>query len=257
MSTTDDETGPEATTAPKPRRPPRPRAKPAEASSEAVAAPPTEPAPKPRTAKPVARRAPSRAANRRTTAAPRREERSGWPAYGALAGAAGVGLALGLLGVLGRKAAVQAPTALAEDWASALAAEHKAAGALFDRLESTAPGAGARRINLLAQLKHLLARHALQEENIVYPALRRHGWPGETDDLQRRSAQTKDYLYTLANSPAEAPSWLATLRSFRTDFEQQARLEDDRLFPALRGELTEAENAALATAMNREGFKLA
>ena len=29
------------------------------------------------------------------------------------------------------------------------------------------------------------------------------------------------------------------------------------LFPALRGELTETENKALVSAMNREGFKLA
>lgn len=270
MSTADDETKTPPTTETKPRRPRKPRANAADAAPapESNADTPAEtPTPKLKRApaKPATRRAPARKtpgrATTRTPAAAKRADRSpataAIPAYGAIAGAAGVGLALGLLAALGRRAAVQAPTALAADWASALAAEHQAALALFDRLEATEPGASARRPALLAQLKQLLTRHALQEENVVYPALRRKGWQTEADDLHARSGQAKGYLYELANSPVAAPAWMATLRTFRTTFEEQARMEDDRLFPALRGELTEAENKALASAMNREGFKLA
>lgn len=274
MSTADDETKTPPTAETKPRRPRKPRAKAADAAPppESTADAPAEtPAPKPKRApaKPATRRAPARKApartsartTARTSAASKRADRSAadaaLPAYGAIAGAAGVGLALGLLAALGRRAAVQAPTALAADWASALAAEHQAALALFDRLEATEPGASARRPALLAQLKQLLTRHALQEENVVYPELRRKGWQTEADDLHARSGQAKGHLYELANSPVAAPAWVATLRTFRAAFEEQARMEDDRLFPALRGELSEAENKALASAMNREGFKLA
>lgn len=269
MSTTDDDTDKPEAAAPKteakPRRPRRPRAKPdaAAETSPAEAKPAAEakaPA-KRQPAKPTTRRAPARSAPRPAAKAPARTAKTrpkpDRPAYGAIAGAAGVGLALGVLAMLGRKATAQASAALAEDWATALAAEHQAARALFDRLEATAPGAAARRGPLLAQLKHLLTRHALQEENIVYPALRRHGWQVEADDLQARSGQGKTWLYELANSPTEAPAWLATLRTFRAAFDEQAALEDERLFPALRGELTDEQNAALARAAAREGVKLA
>lgn len=258
----------------KPRRARTPRAKAAETpkpevKTEPTKEPPAQPAkPKRTPAKPATRRAPARSSASRSTsrtAAPRTTARSradngnesNWQALAPLAGAAGVGIALGLLAAFGRKAAVQAPTAFAEDWATALAAEHKAALALFDRLESTEPGAAARRIALLAQLKQLLARHALQEESVVYPALRQKGWASEADDLAARAALVKSWLYELANSPAGSAGWMATLRTFRTGFEEQAGIEDNKLFPALRGELTPEENKALASAMNKEGFKLA
>lgn len=255
----------------KPRRTPRAKAG-ATPKGDAAAGAPATPAAEPGTsggtpAKPATRRVPARkTASRSTsrTAAPRavasrRKEdssASGWQALAPIAGAAGVGVAVGVLAMLGRKAAVQAPTAMAHDWATALAAEHKAVLGLFDRLESTEPGATARRTALLSQLKQLLARHALQEENVVYPALRQKGWRAEADDLTARAALVKTWLYELGNSPAASADWIATLRTFRTGFEEQAGIED-KLFPALRGELTAEQNKTLAASMNKEGFKLA
>lgn len=255
----------------KPRRTRQPRAKTAEAPKPEAKAAETEsePAkPKRAPAKPATRRAPARKpASRSTsrTAAPRATARTrsdsdsngGWQAYAPIAGAAGVGIALGLLAALGRKAAVQAPTALASDWATALAAEHKVALALFDKLESTEPGATAKRATLLAQLKHALARHALEEENVIYPALRQTGRTAEADELNAEHGYVKQYLYELETSPKDAPEWLAKLRQFRSEIEDHMREEEDKLFPALRGELTDEQNKALAAAMNKEGFKLA
>ena len=248
----------------KTRRPRQPRAKAADApKAEAATEKPAEPAkPKRAAAKPTARRAPARKAPARTAArtSPKARTESageGWQALAPLAGAAGVGIALGLLAALGRKAAVQAPTALAEDWATALAAEHKVALALFDKLEATEPGATAKRATLLAQLKHALARHALEEENVVYPALRQTGRTAEADELNAEHGYVKQYLYELENSPKGTPEWLAKLREFRSEIEDHMRDEEDRLFPALRGELTDEQNKALAAAMNKEGFKLA
>ena len=272
MSTADDDTDTPETekAAPKPRRT---RAQAADApksaeghagsSAEDDAGKPARRAP----AKPTARRASARTAPARTPARKptsrstdgrgARSGESAWPGYGALAGAAGVGVALGLLAALGRKAAVQAPTALAPDWATALAAEHKAVLLLFDKLESTEPGATAKRAALLAQMKHALARHALEEENAIYPALRRTGRVAEADELNAEHGYVKQYLYELENSPKGTSEWLAKLKAFRTEIEDHMRDEEDRLFPALRGELTEEENKALAAAMNKEGFKLA
>jgi hypothetical protein len=65
---------------------------------------------------------------------------------------AAAGVATGLLANLLRKAAVQAPTAMAGNWDTALAAEHLAALKIFDLLEKTNNRATSRRSFLLMQL---------------------------------------------------------------------------------------------------------
>lgn len=266
MSTTDDTATPPTDTTQTPAKPRRARKPRAQApTQDAQAETPTETKPRRAASKPATRRAPARKVPARQTGAARRTGGAGatrrdetpWQSYGVIAGAAGVGVALGLLAALGRKAAVQAPTALAPDWATALAAEHKVVLSLFDKLEASEPGATAKRAALLAQMKHALARHALEEENAIYPVLRRTGRVAEADELNAEHGYVKQFLYELENSPKESPAWLAKLREFRSEIEDHMRDEEEKLFPALRGELTDAENKALAAAMNKEGFKLA
>src|SRR3546814_14508850 len=90
-----------------------------------------------------------------------------------MAWADGACLAAVLAANFGRKDIMQAPTALAGDWDQALAQEHKAALALFDELEQTEHAT--RRAMLFAKLKQALSRHAFEEANVIYPALRDHG----------------------------------------------------------------------------------
>ena len=85
------------------------------------------------------------------------------------------GVAAGLLANLARKAAVQAPSALAGNWDKALAAEHAAALKIFDLLEKTTEEDPVKRASLLAQLKHTVGKHAWQEENVIYTMMRDHG----------------------------------------------------------------------------------
>tara|TARA_B100000678_G_scaffold207917_1_gene175489 strand:+ start:713 stop:1294 length:582 start_codon:yes stop_codon:yes gene_type:complete len=174
-----------------------------------------------------------------------------------LAGAIVGGAVLGVLAMIGRKIAVQAPTALAHDWASALAAEHKAVRNLFDALQSTSETASAKRRMLLAQLKHALAKHALEEENVIYPALRNHGHKGAADKLNADHGYVKQYLYDLEKLTGSADAFQTKLAEFRADITEHMREEEDTLFPRLRGELSADENRALAWTMNKEGFKIA
>ncbi|MCH4894249.1 MULTISPECIES: hemerythrin domain-containing protein [unclassified Sphingomonas] len=177
--------------------------------------------------------------------------------FGVLAGAVGAGAALGVLAMLGRKAAVQAPTALAGDWAEALAAEHKAVLKIFDAIEATAENATGRRTMLLTQLKHALTKHAIEEENVIYPALRDAGRRDEADALNKEHGDVKHYLYQLDQTPKNATEWLAIVRRFRADIERHMTEEETELFPALRAQLSEEKNKALKAAMNKEGFKVA
>lgn len=174
-----------------------------------------------------------------------------------LAGATAAGAALGVLAMIGRKAAVQAPTYLAGNWADALAAEHAATLKIFDALEATDSSNTTKRSILLTQMKHALAKHALQEENAVYPSLREHGMVEGADELNAEHGYVKQYLYELENLPKDSSEFLPKLAKFRADIEDHMREEEQDLFPKLRGKLSEEGNKKLTNLMNKEGFKLA
>ncbi|WP_293882376.1 hemerythrin domain-containing protein [Sphingomonas sp.] len=176
---------------------------------------------------------------------------------GALIGAAAAGMALGVAAMIGRKVAVQAPTVLAGDWDQALAAEHVATLKIFDAIEATTRENTTKRAILLAQLKHALGKHALQEENTVYPALRDAGEAEAADSLNKDHGYVKQYLYELTNCPRDSERFLEIVRKFRVDLEKHVREEEDELFPSLKSKLSDEANKALTKAMNKEGFKLA
>ncbi|HEX8302974.1 hemerythrin domain-containing protein [Sphingomonas sp.] len=177
--------------------------------------------------------------------------------FGMIASAAAGGAALGLLAMLGRKAAVQAPTALAGNWDEALALEHAATRKVFDALEATDETNTTKRSMLLSHLKHALMKHAIEEENVIYPALREAGQREAADALNQEHGYVKQYLYELENIPNASPDWLAKLKEFRADIETHMREEEDSLFPMLRAQLSEEKNKALTLLMNKEGFKVA
>ena len=176
---------------------------------------------------------------------------------GALWGAAAAGMAVGVAALIGRKVAVQAPTALAGDWDVALVAEHAATMKVFDSLEATTTTNVGKRTLLLAQLKHGLAKHAMQEENVIYPALRDAGQSEAADHLNNDHGYVKQYLFELENCPKDSDRFLSIVARFRTDLERHVREEEDVLFPALKAQLSPETNKRLTYAMNREGFKLA
>lgn len=176
-------------------------------------------------------------------------------AIGAAAAAAGV--LAGIAATVGRKVAVQAVSGMAGDWFDALKAEHQATMLLFDKLQATTDAQTAKRATLLAQLKHALGKHAFEEENVVYPALRDAGEKEEADRLSHDHGYVKQYLYDLENMARNDPRWLSKVADFRRDLEKHVREEEDRIFPGLRLRLSEDQNAKVTVAMNREGYKLA
>lgn len=196
----------------------------------------------------------------RSTAANRRQDNDAGVfggSTGALIGAAAAGVAVGLMANLGRKTAVQAPTFLAGDWDEALAAEHAAVLKLFDALQATTDKNVTKRSMLLMQMKHALAKHALQEENVVYPALRDAGQTGEADHLNHDHGYVKQFLYDLENMPKDSPAFLTKVAEFRQAIEEHAGEEESTIFPALKAKLSPEKNKALTAMMNKEGFKLA
>ena len=205
---------------------------------------------------------PTERTRRRSTAAAANKpetkgDKGGYSSLGALAGAATAGVAVGVLAMIGRKAAVQAPTYLAGEWDEALAAEHKAVLKLFDALQATDDSSTTKRSILLAQMKHALAKHALEEENAVYPALREAGEVAGADELNSEHGYVKQYLYELENMPNDSDLFQPTVAKFRADIEDHMREEEQELFPRLKAKLSPERNKQLTNLMNKEGFKLA
>lgn len=176
---------------------------------------------------------------------------------GAMIGAAFAGLAVGLAANLGRKALVQGMTAHAGNWSDGLKAEHDATLKIFDVIEETSADQIAKRKALLAQLKHALGKHAFEEENVVYPAMRDHGLEAEADHLNHDHGYVKQFLFDLTEMAPDNPGWIAKVGEFRAQIEEHMREEENELFPMLESALGEKGNAHVTAAMNKEGFKVA
>lgn len=170
---------------------------------------------------------------------------------------AAAGLTAGLAANLVRKAFVQAPTTLAGDWDDALAAEHRATLALFDQMEATEDRHTTRRSILLTQLKHALAKHAAEEEDVIYAAMRTHGLVEQADHLNSDHGYVKQYLFELSNMEPDHPQWLSKVQDFRAMLDEHMREEEEEIFPQLRRSLAEGETEKLTRAMNLEGLKVA
>lgn len=170
---------------------------------------------------------------------------------------AGVGAGFALAGSIGRKLVAQAPSALAGDWDQALAREHRKARALFDKLQDSRGMGKTRRSMLLTQLKNALGKHALEEEDVIYPAMRDAGMATEADNLTSEHGYVKQYLYDLADLVADDAAFLEKLASFRADIEKHMEEEEETLFPELKRKLDAAATKTLTRRMNMEGLKLA
>ena len=176
---------------------------------------------------------------------------------GAMFGVAAAGLAVGLAANVARKFAVQAPTLLAGDWDEALTAEHQLTLKVFDAIQATADSATTKRAALLANLKHMLSKHAMEEENVIYPALREIGEIDAADELNKEHGYVKQYLYELTELPKNSPFFLDKVTKFRADIEAHMQEEERDLFPKLKSRLSLEKNKELTAQMNKEGLKLA
>jgi hemerythrin-like domain-containing protein len=176
---------------------------------------------------------------------------------GAVLGAAVAGLAVGLAASIGRKAIVQGVTAGAGNWSDGLKAEHAATLKIFDALEKTDESQVGKRKTMLMQLKHSLGKHAIEEENVVYPALREQGLTEEADHLNHDHGYVKQFLYDLTELDPSDPAWIDKLREFRGDLEEHIDEEENELFPKLVAALGDEGNAHVTAQMNKEGFKVA
>lgn len=177
---------------------------------------------------------------------------------GALVGAAVAGAALGLAANAGRKLFTQMASGGASgDWLELIKAEHELTRAIFTKMISTDDNQTMMRSHLLTKLKYALTKHALEEENVLYPALRQANLTEDADHLGEEHAYIKTYLYELETMPNDSPEWLARVRDFRTMIEDHMRDEEDEILPGFHERLSAEQNSRITAMMNKEGYKFA
>ena len=182
-----------------------------------------------------------------------------WPGgqTGIIVGAAVAGAAVGIAANMGRKLFVQFASTGGATWDEALATEHRMTLLTFDKIEATSDEQTTLRSQLLAKLKYQLTKHALEEENVIYPALRQANVAHDADALEGEHGYVKTYLYELEAMPNGTAEWLARVRDFRAMLEEHMRMEENEVFPTLRSLMSEEQSSRLTAKMNKEGYKFA
>ena len=179
-----------------------------------------------------------------------------WGSTGAIAGAALGGAALAFAANLGRKYLSHSFTTGSGNWAESLAQEHDAVLALFDRMLETDETQTTQRKMLLMKLGYALDKHAYAEEHVVYPALREANETADAEELETEHGQVKEFLYRLNHMASDDPAWIDTVREFRASVEAHARMEEDQVFPRLRGGIDEELDARITKEVKKAEFMM-
>lgn len=179
---------------------------------------------------------------------------SAMPLLGALA----AGAAIGIGANWARKFLQQTTESMAAggEWDTILAAEHKATLAKFDLLLATDDSDTMKRTALIKVLHYGLNKHAHQEEQVVYPALREANETVDADHLEHEHGYVKTYLYRLENMAKDSPEFLPTVREFRDLIAEHAKMEEEQVYPRFKKSLSEDQNAKITSLMNKEGMKM-
>jgi hemerythrin superfamily protein len=176
------------------------------------------------------------------------------PILGALA----AGAALGLGANWARKFVMQksASVAAGNEWDEILKLEHKATLATFDLLLATDDSETGKRATLVKKLSYALEKHAHQEENVIYPALRQANETVDADHLEHEHGYVKTYLYELDNMPKDSPEFLGRVREFRDLIAEHVKMEEEQVFPRFKQALSEEQDKKITALMNKEGMKM-
>lgn len=177
--------------------------------------------------------------------------------FGRIATGAALGFFAGLALPHARKAVMQAPSAMAGDWVEALKAEHRLVEGLFDKLLKTDESQVVKREMLLAKIAYALSKHAIEEENVVYPALMEGARADTARHLTEDHAEIKTFIYDLRRISSSDPQWILRAREFFEKLQEHVREEEDEIFPQFRNAMSPEDNARITKMMNWEGFKVA
>ena len=173
-----------------------------------------------------------------------------------VAGAAALGVVAGLSVGRIRKAVAKASMALNGDWEKQMKAELRALRKVLKAMADSETSEAAERVALLETAADMLTRHAVEEENIVYPALKAAGMTSAVKAQLDDHADMRSMIRELETLAAEDPLWLDTAKRLKKLVYRHVRQEEQELFPALHEAALDGDNERLTQLVRREGLKV-
>jgi len=173
-------------------------------------------------------------------------------ARGGRVGAILFGLAVGAVGVFGKRYAVQAASTAGKNWDEILKADHRAMEGLFAQLRDSDPR---QRKGVIRRLRKVLTRHALEEENAVYPVIAEEIGEEQVVQLYADHAEIKLALRALADCEDDDPQLPSRINRLRR-IAQDHIAREEIILSELRDQLDPGQNADLTARVRREGNRL-
>ena len=143
--------------------------------------------------------------------------------------------------------------AAGKDPFAGLIAEHRKLLSLLDQMEATTVDQPLTRMRLFYDFKRTIGKHALAEEDIVYPLLQTDADRQEAmRKLYQEHASMKVSLFKLDQAIKEVGGWLDAVHSLRNEIEPHARQEEEVEFPQLRAIMSQEKSAQLSRKIEQE-----
>ena len=131
--------------------------------------------------------------------------------------------------------------------------DHRKILSTLDQMVATPADSRFQRSRLFLALKRKLAKHALAEEDVVYPIL--HAQPGNRDQskhLYDEHADMKIHLHELEQKLMSGDEWNSVVVPLRDLIRKHADEEEQQLFPELRRNLSESKLPKVSGEISRE-----
>ncbi len=177
-----------------------------------------------------------------------------WTQIAAAAGGLAVGvIASRLLPPLMAQASGSARARVGRDPFDLLIRDHRHISSLLKEMARVPEGSHPRRLKLYLQLKRTLAKHAMAEEDVVYPLL--HGPVGEPEHskhLYDEHADIKIHLYELEQLLKKNANWSERVQMLSDLIEGHVRDEEEVQFPKMRQFLDQRHTRQVTGEIHRE-----
>lgn len=134
-----------------------------------------------------------------------------------------------------------------------LISDHRQITSLLDQMVEVATDCTARRARLFMMLKRKLAKHAMAEEDVVYPIVHNDSASGdERKHLYDEHADMKILLYQIENQLKEREDWKGSVQPLRDLIRRHIDEEEKTIFPELRREVSKNMLPKLSAQISRE-----
>jgi hemerythrin-like domain-containing protein len=131
--------------------------------------------------------------------------------------------------------------------------DHRQIQSILDQMMAAPADSTARRAGLFLKLKRKLAKHAMAEEDVVYPIVRNESATGnERRHLYDEHAEMKIMLYELEAQLKAGEEWAATVGPLRELIRRHIEEEEGTIFPQLRRQLSASELPQVSGQISRE-----